>query len=468
MIQDLFQFVLPSSHIITDINDKIPFLTEWRNRFTGQSVCILLPETTQQVSNIVKICCEHDINIIPQGGNTGLVGGQIPDMQENNIIISMNKMNKIVDISPENHAVTVESGVILQNLHDILNDKTDLIFPLTLASQGSAQIGGLISTNAGGVSVLKYGTMKDLIFGLEVVLPNGDILNDIHYLKKYNRGLDISTLFYGTEGIHGLITKASLKLFQKPKIQITFMVSAQTINHIMDCFYVLKNQFSDMVSMCELIPKIGFEFVFQHKSDIQNPFDSIPEWAALIEISSPFDEYMIMPMVESLLQDLLNKHIITDGVIAQNKNQSNHLHNIRLLMSESQKPQGASIKHDICVPVSKIPQLIDCVNDAVKNVMPDIRPVPFGHIGDGNVHYNFSQPVYMTSSEFMAYEPRINDIVFDIVYQLEGSFSAEHGIGQLRRDALKKYTSDVHQSVRRGLKQWIDKDNILNPNKSII
>lgn len=461
----VLQKAFPNIKTLSSSEEILPYLTEWRNRFDGKALCVMLPENTSQVSEIVKYCNEHKIGIVPQGGNTGLVGGQIPDKSGNQIILSLKRMDKILDISLIDGGITVESGVILKNLHEKL-ESTNMMFPLRLASEGSAQIGGLISTNAGGTAVLKYGMMKELVFGLEVVLSDGSVLNDLHYLRKNNRGFAVSSLFCGTEGIFGIITKASLKIFPKPKQEYFFLVACNDLQKITDFFLELKLEFSEMIAECELIPQIGFEFVDKHYN-LDMPFKNFPQWGCLVTIALPFKGDFFQEKIEGFLEKSLRYELIIDALMAQNLKQAETIRSIRLNLSEAQKFEGASLKHDISVPIKYIAEFTQKAIDKIKSVLPEIRPVIFGHIGDGNLHFNLSQPIGMDKQEFMAYETQMNDIIFDLVHHYQGSFSAEHGIGQLRIEALKKYTSPEHQRIHNLLKKSLDEKNILNPNKII-
>ena len=461
----LFETILSPDSIISLEQDKAPFLHEWRDRFFGDCACILFPKTTQEVVKIISFAHEHSIEIVPQGGNTGLVGGQIPDKTGRQVILSAQKLNKIRNISKEDSALVAESGVILENIHHAASEH-NLLFPLSLASEGSAQIGGLISTNAGGTTVLRYGNMRNLVLGLEVVLPNGDLFQNTHYLRKANKGFDVNSLFMGAEGIHGFITAASLRLFAKPVYDVTMMVALDTPQKAIEFLVYMRDKVGDLLTECELIPKIALEAVINHKQ-IANPFDFLPAWCCLVTVSSSFAEEFIHPLVEKSLEGAFTQEIISDAVVAQNQTQAKNLRYIRMLLSECQKYEGASLKHDVSVPVSKIPALIDRAIQQASILIPSIRPMPFGHVGDGNLHFDFLQPVGMERAEFLNYEEQLNKIIFDIVHDLGGCFSAEHGIGILRRSQLHDYSSDAENNLRIRVKQMLDAKNIMNPHKTI-
>lgn len=458
-----FETILSKNNILTDNNDKYPFITEWRGRFSQDCLAVILPETTEHVSRCLKLAQNLGIFIVPQGGNTGLVGGQIPKGEQQQIILSLKKMNKIRDMSPQDYALTCEAGVTLTTIQQIAYDNNRL-FPLSLASEGSATIGGLISTNAGGTAVLKYGNMRDLVLGLEVVLPNGDIINDTHYLRKNNVGFDTKYLFIGAEGHHGIITATSLKLFSRPQSEITCLIAVQNPQNAIIILEKLKHDTGDNITEFELMPKTGLEFVLKHHN-ITNPFSHFYPWYCLVTVSSGFDENLLRTHLLQSLETIFNNDTALDVIVSENIAQSQKLRLLRMLMSESQKPEGASIKHDVSVPVRKIPELIEQGNFVAEKMIPHIRPCPFGHVGDGNIHFNFSQPIGMNPDDFMMYEADLNKAIFDITHKLGGCFSAEHGIGSLRIKQLYEYRSETEMTLRRTIKNVLDENHLLNPNK---
>jgi len=462
VLEPFYKILKPCNIIISD-HDKQPFLTEWRGRFSQDCLGILLPETVQQVSDCLKIAQQNHIHIVPQGGNTGLVGGQMPKGSQKQAIISLKKLNRIENISPADFALTAQAGVTLVDIQNNA-EKHNRLFPLSLASEGSATIGGLIATNAGGTGVIKYGSMRHLILGLEVVLPNGDIINDTHYLRKNNTGFDLKSLFIGAEGQHGIITAASLKLFSRPLSEVTCLIGVHNLHNIIEILAILQQATGDNVSEFELIGQIGFGFVLKHHP-IKDPFDISYPWYALVTVSSGFDETILQAHLLKSLEALLANKTAHNIVIAKNTAESLKLRQIRMLLSASQKPEGASIKHDVSVPVQHIPDLIKLGSQAAHHLIPDIRPCPFGHIGDGNIHFNFSQPVNMCPEKFMGYEKKLNSLIFDIVHNLGGCFSAEHGIGSLRVDQLYQYRSHNEMTLRQKIKKAIDPSYVLNPNK---
>ncbi|MFT6071927.1 MAG: FAD/FMN-containing dehydrogenase [Alphaproteobacteria bacterium] len=459
-----FAKTLRPENILTLDHDKHPFLTEWRGRFSQDCLGIILPETTQQVSACIQIAQEHNIAIVPQGGNTGLVGGQMPKGKRPQVIMSTQKMTKIRDISPQDFALTCDAGVPLSTIQTIAHTHNRL-FPLSLASEGSATIGGLIATNAGGTGVLKYGTMRDLVLGLEVVLPNGDIISDTHYLRKNNVGFDPKYLFIGSEGHHGIVTAASLKLFSQPASEITCFIGVHTPQNALDILAYLQQATGDNISEFELIPQIGLEFVLKHNDTVRNPLSQFYPWYCLVTATSGFDISILQNHLLQSLEMIFTKNLAADAVIAKNNTESQRLRTIRMLLSHSQKPEGASIKHDVSVPMRHIPKLIEQGIIAAQKIVPDIRPCPFGHAGDGNIHFNFSQPINMKPNIFMDYEAALNTAIFDIVHKLNGCFSAEHGIGSLRIGQLYQYREKSEMTLRNHIKKTLDPNYLFNPDK---
>lgn len=456
----IFTFLTPDQ-IMTDLDIMTPYLTEWRGRYNGACAGILFPKTTQEVSLIVITAKKNKLKVRIQGGNTGLVGGQIPFDTQREIIISLKKMDHIRDYSPQDRGLIAQAGVVLQNIHLTL-EKESLIFPMRLASSGSAQIGGLISTNAGGTNVLKYGTMCDLVYGLEAVMPNGDIIKDTHFLKKKNTGLSLLSLLGGTEGQYGIITAASLRLFPKPKSQNIFLISCSSLQKAQNIFYILQDSLGDMISEFELIPQIAFDFMHKHMPSCVIPIRPFPNWACLVEVSSFLPEEQIMSLIETIIEKAYHNHEIIDAHIAKNETQKLQLQQFRESLSACQKYEGASLKHDISVPIKHIPYFIEEGIKRIEQLIPDIRPFPFGHMGDGNIHFNFSIPLNMEKNVFLSHEKECNHILFDLAHELGGSFSAEHGIGRLRAEQFKNYSSKEMLSLVDHIKKGIDPENILN------
>lgn len=445
--------------------DKRKFLVEWRDKYIGTSPLVLLPCSVEEVSAIVKLAAETKTALVPQGGNTGLVGGQIPDHQNRQIVVSLNRMNKVRSITSLSNSMVVEAGVTLLEAQEQA-DSCDRLFPLSLASEGSCQIGGNISSNAGGIQVLKYGMMRDLVLGLEVVLPSGEIWHDLTDLRKDNTGYDLKHLFMGAEGTLGIITAATLKLFPKPIERQVGFVGCSNLEQLSEFFNFVSGETGSFLSAFEMICRTGVEFVLKHGSQSQEPLDAAFPWYGLIELESIRDG-VLSALIEDVLGRALERGFIEDGVISSSEAQRQSLWALREEMSEMQKLEGGSIKHDVSVPVAAIPQFIKQGNELVERMIPGARPVPFGHFGDGNIHYNISQPVGMDKQAFLTQWEPLSHAVYDLVLEFGGSISAEHGIGVMKRDLLAEKKSSVEMNLMRTIKQSLDPDNIMNPGKVI-
>ncbi len=443
--------------------DKRKYLVEWRDKYVGASPLVLLPGSVQEVSAIVKLAAETKTALVPQGGNTGLVGGQIPDCQNRQIVVSLNRMNKVRSITPLSNSMVVEAGVTLFDAQQeaLGNDR---LFPLSLASEGSCQIGGNISSNAGGIQVLKYGMMRDLVLGLEVVLPSGEIWNGLNNLRKDNTGYDLKHLFMGAEGTLGIITAATLKLFPKPIERKVGFVGCSSLEQLSEFYNFVSGETASFLSAFEMICRTGIEFVLKHGSQSQEPLEAAFPWYGLIELESTRDG-VLSALMEDVLGRALERGLVEDGVISSSEAQRKNLWALREEMSEMQKPEGGSIKHDVSVPVAAIPQFIKQGNDLVERMIPGARPVPFGHFGDGNIHYNISQPIDMDKQAFLEQWEPLSNAVYDLVLKFGGSISAEHGIGVMKRDLLAEKKSSVEMNLMRTIKQSLDPDNIMNPGK---
>ncbi len=443
-----------------------PYTVEPRGKFFGNTSLVLFPDSTECVSQILKYCNQNNIKIVPQGGNTGLVGGSIPDGTGNEILISMKKMNRVREKDIHNQTVTLESGVILANAHEIA-DSLDMELPMHIASEGSAMIGGNISTNAGGINVLKYGNMREFVLGLEVVLPNGDIWDGLTGLRKDNTGYDLKHLFIGAEGTLGIITSATLKLYPKSQQRNSAFVAIKDPSAAIELLRLSRELSGDSLIAFEILPRIGIDFTTNHMPGCDDPLDERFDWYVIMECASSMrpDLLNLEKVMDAILEKAFEAELILDGVVPKNITEAKSLWNLREFMSEAQKHEGGSIKHDVSVPVSKIPEFLELATAAVKDKIPGIRPVPFGHIGDGNIHFNLSQPINMEKSEYLSNWEEINHLVHKIVTDLGGSISAEHGIGILKVDELAHFKSDIEIDLMKFIKNAIDKKNILNPSK---
>ncbi|MDB5619510.1 FAD-binding oxidoreductase [Tardiphaga sp.] len=458
-----FRAIVGDKYAVTDEADVHQYVTEERNLFRGTSPLVLRPGSTAEVAAICKLATETRTALVPQGGNTGLVGGQTPYGGE--VVISMRRMDRLREIDTESNTMTVEAGMILQNAQNRASE-ADRLFPLSLGSEGSCTIGGNLSSNAGGTAALAYGVAREMSLGLEVVLADGRILNSLSKLKKDNTGYDLRNLFIGAEGTLGIITAATLKLFPKPRAIETAFVGLKSPDDALKLLAIARDEASGQLTSFELIADIAVDFSVRHGIGVRDPLASKHAWYVLMELSSSRDG--ISDTLERILERGMEEGIVDDAAIAANLAQRQGFWKLREEISPAQKPEGGSIKHDISVPVAAVPAFIAEANAAVVKLLPGARPVPFGHLGDGNIHYNVTQPVGANTAEFLARWHDVSDVVFEVVLRMHGSISAEHGIGQLKAADLPSVKDPVAIEVMRGLKAMLDPLNIMNPGKVLL
>ena len=437
-----------------------PHLQEWRGKYQGTSSLLLKPDSTETVSKILSICNETRTAIVPQGGNTGLVGGQIPF--NNEIILSLSRLNRIRDVDASGMNMIAEAGATLAAVQDAAA-KTDRLFPLSIASEGSATIGGNVSTNAGGVHVLHYGNTRDLVLGVEAVLADGRVLDMLRTLRKDNTGYDLKQLFIGAEGTLGIVTGVALKLFPQPAERVTALIAVRDPQAAVNLLSYLQAATGGAMSAFELMPRLGLEFVLAHIPQTADPLAKPSPWYVLAEASGGANSHL----EDALESALSSSGLVTDAVIAQSDTQRAALWKLREGMSEAQKPEGGSIKHDVSVPINSIPAFLKEGIAAVEKLAPGVRPVPFGHLGDGNIHFNFTVPKNGDNAAFLARWNEIQDTVHDIVKRYHGSISAEHGLGIMKVHEIERYKSAAELDVMRALKRTLDPNNILNPGKVV-
>src|ERR1700709_1421977 len=455
-----FRAIVGEKYAVTDAADIAPYVTEERNLFHGRSPLVLRPCSTAEVVAICKLATEHRIALVPQGGNTGLVGGQTPHNGE--VVVSLRRLDKIREIDPASNTMTCEGGVVLQIAQNAARD-VDRLFPLSLGAEGSCTIGGNLSTNAGGTAALAYGVAREMALGLEVVLADGRILKGLSKLKKDNTGYDLRNLFIGAEGTLGIITAATLKLFPKPRAVETAFVGLQSPAADAKVRSIARSEAAGSLTSFELLADIAVAFSVRHGIDVRDPLAAKYPWYVLLELSSSRDD--ARAALEAILAKGFDDGIVDDAVIAASLSQRAGFWKLRDEMSAAQKPEGGSIKHDISVPVAAVPGFIAEANAAVVHLIPGSRPVPFGHLGDGNIHYNVSQPVGGNAADFLARWHEVNAVVFAIVLRMGGSISAEHGIGVLKRDELPEVKDKVAIELMRGIKAMLDPLGIMNPGK---
>jgi FAD/FMN-containing dehydrogenase len=463
---DRFVAIVGEKYALRDEADTQPYVTERRGLWAGKTPLVLRPGTIEEVSAILKLASETGTAIVPQGGNTGLVGAQVPDQSNSEVVLSLSRFDKIREIDLASNTITVEAGVTLQRLRDAA-EEVGKLFPLSLASQGTAQIGGNLSSNAGGTGVLAYGNTRDLCLGLEVVLPTGEVFDDLRKLKKDNTGYDLKDLFVGGEGTLGVITAAVMKLVPAPRGREVAWLGLNNPADALKLFSMATDRAGQGLTGFELMIHDSLDFVLRHVPGSLHPLSAPQPWYVLMEISSGRSAEDARTLIEEILAEGFEAGLIVDGVLAESLTQAAAIWNLRENMSEAQKPEGASIKHDVSVPVALIPQFIDEAWAAVTSHEPAARLVCFGHMGDGNLHYNISQPVGIKPAEFLARYREINDAVHDVVRAYNGSISAEHGIGRMKRDELIATAPAVATDLMRRIKKAFDPAGIMNPNKMI-
>ncbi len=454
------------SGCLTDAADIAPYLEEERGLYHGATSLVVRPGSTEEVAAVVKLCAEAGIGIVPQGGNTGLCGGGVPAENGAEIVLALGRMNKVRDVDPINFTMTVEAGCILGDIQNKADD-ANCLFPLSLGAEGSCQIGGNLATNAGGINVLRYGNARDLVLGLEVVLPDGRIWNGLRALGKDNTGFALKHLFVGSEGALGIITAAVLKLFPKPKETETAFCALAGLDDVTTLLNKARALSGDAVTAFELVPRIGLEFCARHIDGVSDPLSEPAEWYTLIEFSTSRPNSDLRAAFEHFLEAAFEEGIITDAVIAESQAQAENLWRIRESLPEAQKHEGGSIKHDVSVPVSRVPEFIARGMEAVLAAYPGVRPCPFGHVGDGNVHFNISQPEGMDKAAYIAEWENMNRIVHDIVAEMNGSISAEHGVGRLKVEELEHYKDAVELDLMKAIKAALDPKRTMNPGKVV-
>ncbi|MGO8839615.1 MAG: FAD-binding oxidoreductase [Methyloceanibacter sp.] len=456
--------IVGEAQAIRDAHAMTPYLVEWRDRYFGKAALVLKPGTTNEVAAILKRANETRTSIVPQGGNTGLVGGQIPFESGHEVVVSLERLIHVRDIDLGGNTMTVEAGLVLANAQSVAASAGRL-FPLSLASEGSCQIGGVLATNAGGMAVLAYGSARDLTLGLEVVLADGSVWNGLKGLRKDNSGYDLKDLFVGSEGTLGIITAAVLKLFPKPVETVTAFAGLPQLDDAVAFYSRAYSRAGPALTAFELMPRIGLDFVLRHAGEARDPLGSPYPWYVLFELSSPREGDALRRLGEAVLAAGIEAKEIDDAVLASSIAQTGELWRLRELMSEVQRHEGGSIKHDVAVPVARVPEFIARADQLVELMVPGARPVPFGHLGDGNIHYNVSQPPSMDRAVFLANWEALNAAVHEIVLDLGGSISAEHGIGRLKRDLLPHAKQPIELELMRKIKIAFDPNGILNPGK---
>ncbi|HEX4943577.1 MAG TPA: FAD-binding oxidoreductase [Usitatibacteraceae bacterium] len=449
--------------LVTAAADLEPFVTDWRGQFRGRAALLVRPASTQELSKVVALLSAAGVGIVPQGGNTSLCGASVPDASGTQVIVSVSRMNRVRAVDLDNDTITVEAGCILADLQRVAA-QNDRFFPLSLAAEGSCEVGGNISTNAGGTQVLHYGNMREQVLGLEVVLPDGRVWDGLRGLRKDNTGYDLKHLFIGAEGTLGIVTAAVLKLYPMPRAIATALVAVADPAAAVTLLGKLRAACGERVTGFELIARVCFDLVFRHITASRDPLPQGHPWYVLVELFDSSAGSGLAEMLETALGESAEAGLVQDAVVAASEAQRLELWALRENVSDAQKLEGVSVKHDVSVPVGCVPKLIEDGDRALQAAFPGIRTVAFGHVGDGNLHYNAFPPPG-DKRDFIAWSMEVNRIVYDVVQRLGGSISAEHGIGALKIDELPRYKSALELDLMRAVKKALDPQGVMNPGK---
>jgi FAD/FMN-containing dehydrogenase len=459
-----FAGIVGAANALTRAEDQAGYLREWRDRYVGKTPVVLRPASTEEVSKILTLANAESVGVVPQSGNTGLVGGQIPSSDGSEIVLSLARLRKVRDVDATGGTMVLEAGVTLLEAQEVA-EKAGRLFPLSLASEGSAMIGGVLATNAGGTAVLAYGNARNLTLGLEAVLADGRVWHGLRSLKKDNTGYDLRDLLIGSEGTLGVITAASLKFVAMPAERETAIVALRSPEDALKLFRLVEASAGLSLTAFEFWAHRAQAFALSYMPNTRDPFTEAYPWYALIELSHGGSGARTTNAIEPLLASAHGQGLIRDAVIARSLQQAADFWRLRDAFSEAQKGAGGSIKHDISVPVARMPEFLKRAAAVVERVCPGARPVPFGHFGDGNLHYNVSQPEGMDKAAFLALWEPMSEAIHALVAEFDGSISAEHGIGQMKREALRRYKSEIELDLMRAIKRALDPKGILNPGK---
>ena len=456
--------IVGAQHVLTDPADQAGYLTDWRKRYVGRALAVVRPRGTDEVAAVVRFCGAHRIGVVPQGGNTGLVGGGTPDESGAQIVLATGRLRAVRDVDPINDTICVEAGCTLADVQAAA-ERVDRLFPLSLASEGSCTIGGNLSTNAGGTGVLRYGNARELCLGVEAVLPNGDVVDHLAGLRKDNTGYRWSDLLVGAEGTLGVITAATLKLYPRPVAQWTAWAAVASPGDALRVLHLAQQRCGPTLTAFELISDAALALVEKHFSPARSPLAARAPYAVLIEVSDHESEAHARHLLEGLLEAALDQDAALDAVVAEDGNKSRALWALRENISEAQAAEGRNIKHDVSVPISRIAAFVAATDAALAEAFPGVRMITFGHLGDGNLHYNVSPPPGRDEVAFLALQPAIQRLVHDAVVAHGGSISAEHGIGQAKRDELARFKPPAELALMRSIKAAIDPLGIMNAGK---
>ncbi|MCX4158296.1 MULTISPECIES: FAD-binding oxidoreductase [Paraburkholderia] len=448
-------------------SDMEPYLIDWRKRHSGKAACVVFPRTTEQVSKVLAFCNENAVKVFPQGGNTSVCGGSVPDHDGQSVLLNMRKMNRIIELNPRNNSMAVEAGCVLADIQAAALE-VDRLFPLTLGAEGSCQIGGNIATNAGGTNVLRFGNTRDLILGIEVVLADGRIWNGLRSLRKNNSGYDLKNLFVGSEGTLGVVTAATLKLFPRPHAIATAMLGVETVSAAVDEGLKLQAAFPGELVGLELISQSEFDISLRHAENARNPFQTTPNWTILVELAAATGtSESLAERLSEALNDSFNHGVVQDAVIALNEQQRADLWSIRHHVTEANGREGMGLTHDIAVPTYRIPDFVELAGRALAEHYPAAVPVVVGHMGDGNLHYiaMFSHAYWASVEDKAGVQLKLSHLLYDIAAGMGGTFSAEHGIGSLHVSEMSVYKDAAEIALMREFKQLLDPKDTMNPGR---
>jgi D-lactate dehydrogenase (cytochrome) len=459
--------LIGKNNVLTDITEQKKYVSDWFGRANGKALAVVKPANPNEIASIVKLSEKYRVSIVPQGGNTGLVGGGLPDNSGHELVLSLERISKIRSLDALGKTISVDAGVILENLHQYAHEH-GLEFPLTMGSQGSATIGGLLSTNAGGTAVLRYGNARDLCLGLEVITAEGEIWNGLRSLRKDNTGYDLRDIFIGSEGTLGIITGAVLKLVPLPKARLSALLSLNSPSLAIQLLEFVQTKANSQLTAFELISDTCLCLVDQYFPQFSYPFSTKVPYCILIEISDNESEEHAYTLLNAILEEAFEMSLITDAIIPQSLSQSKRFWEIREHIPLSQVEDGKNIKHDISLPISKIPEFIEEAKKIISKELPNARIIDFGHLGDGNLHYNVAAPIGESPDIFMKKKFIVNEWIHDLVNQMGGSISAEHGIGTNKAQDLIKYKTSTELNLMKKIKAGLDPHGIFNPKKVLL
>lgn len=463
-LRDRLAAILGPRGLLTDAADIAPHLADWRGLYQGAALAVARPATTEEVAAVIRLCAETGTPVVPQGGNTSMVGGATPDETGRHLVLSLQRMNRLRALDAADMTMTVDAGMVLKTAQTLAAD-AGCLFPLSLGAEGTATIGGVLSTNAGGNTTVRYGNARELMLGVEAVLPDGTIWNGLRRLRKDNTGYALRHLLVGAEGTLGIVTGAVLRLFPRPRDTAVAFCAVADEDAALGLFRRFRERDDSAVRAFEYMSGLGVDFAIRHIEGVSLPLGARADHYVLVDLASPRPDAGLREMAETVLAEAMEAGEVLDAALAESDAQAQKIWRIREEHPEAQKREGASVKNDVSVPVSRVPEMIRRCSAALVALIPGSRPVPFGHIGDGNIHMNLEQPEGMDPAAFLARGHDIMDCVNEIVRDLDGSFSAEHGVGRLKTDMMEAWRGGAELAAMRAIKAALDPKGIMNPGK---